>query len=74
MTSEKQKLKKEKPKPAELSPQNSASSDKLTTLKAYRRANNLCFTCGEKWTGRNHKCPTQVPLHIIESASSRKFL
>jgi hypothetical protein len=45
--------------------QANATSDKLVALKAYRRANNLCFTCGEKWTGRNHKCPTQVPLHVI---------
>jgi hypothetical protein len=42
------------------------NADKLVALKAYRRANNLCFTCGEKWTGRNHKCPTQIPLHIIQ--------
>lgn len=42
------------------------SADKLGALKAYRRANNLCFTCGEKWTGKNHKCPPQVPLHIIQ--------
>lgn len=21
--------------------------------------------CGEKW-GKNHKCPTQIPLHILE--------
>jgi hypothetical protein len=41
------------------------AADKHTTLRAYRRANNLCFTCGEKWTGRGHKCPTQVPLHVI---------
>lgn len=30
------------------------------------KANGLCFTCGEKWTGRNQKCPTQVPLHVIQ--------
>lgn len=35
-------------------------------LKAHRKANGLCFTCGEKWTGRNHRCPTQVPLHVIK--------
>lgn len=37
-----------------------------TTLKAQHKANGLCFFCCEKWTGRNHKCPTQVPLHIIQ--------
>lgn len=46
--------------------QTNGSSDKLSALKAFRRANNLCFTCGEKWTGRNHKCPTQVPIHVIQ--------
>lgn len=35
-------------------------------LKAHKKANGLCFTCGEKWTGRNHRCPTQVPLHVIQ--------
>lgn len=44
----------------------SANSEKLLALRAHRRANNLCFTCGEKWTGRNHKCPTQIPLHVIQ--------
>lgn len=36
------------------------------TLKAQRKANGLCFRCGEKWTGRNHKCPNQVSLHVIQ--------
>lgn len=45
--------------------QTNGNSDKLSALKAYRRANSLCFTYGEKWTGRNHKCPTQVPTHVI---------
>ena len=39
--------------------------DKLNSLKAYRRANNLCFTSGEKYS-HTHKCPDQIPLHIIE--------
>lgn len=42
------------------------SEDKLATLKAFRRANNLCFTCGEKWTGKGHKCPTQVSIHVLQ--------
>jgi hypothetical protein len=27
--------------------------------------NGLCFKCGDKW-GANHKCPDQVPLHVLE--------
>lgn len=42
------------------------SQDKWQALKAYRKANNLYFTCGEKWTGHNHKCPDKVPLHVIQ--------
>lgn len=30
--------------------------DKLETLKSFRKANGLCYRCGEKW-GHNHKCP-----------------
>jgi hypothetical protein len=61
---DKSKFRKDDSKSMEYAQAN-ATSDKLVALKAYRRANNLCFTCGEKWTGRNHKCPTQVPLHVI---------
>ena len=64
-SSEKLKVKKDDSKSTEVSHANN-SSDKLSALKAYRRANNLCFTCGEKWTGRNNKCPTQIPLHVIQ--------
>ncbi|WVZ79457.1 hypothetical protein U9M48_027033 [Paspalum notatum var. saurae] len=41
------------------------SEDKLQALKTYRRKNGLCFKCGEKW-GQNHKCPNQVPIHVVE--------
>lgn len=34
-------------------------------MKAYRQEKGLCFKCGEKWS-RQHTCPQQVPLHIIE--------
>jgi hypothetical protein len=40
--------------------------EKLQALFAHRKAHGLCFTCGEKWTGRAHKCPDQVPLHVIQ--------
>lgn len=33
---------------------------------AFRKANGLCYTCGEKWIGRAHKCPEQVPLHVVQ--------
>jgi hypothetical protein len=39
-------------------------SDKWAALKEFRRSNNLCFTCGEKW-GKGHQCPAQVPLNAI---------
>ncbi|CAO2206554.1 unnamed protein product [Urochloa humidicola] len=38
---------------------------KLSALQAQRRAQGLCMKCGEKWS-RAHKCPQQVPLHILE--------
>jgi hypothetical protein len=65
LVSDKTRLKKDEAKLVD-SLQTSNSTDKLQALKAYRQANNLCFTCGEKWTGHNHKCPTQIPLHIIQ--------
>jgi hypothetical protein len=39
--------------------------DKWSALKAFRKANGLCFICGEKW-GKGHKCPTQVSLNVIQ--------
>lgn len=65
MGSDRTRMKKEEPKPVDNS-QSSTALDKLSVLKAYRKANNLCFTCGEKWTRRNHKCPTQIPLDVIQ--------
>jgi hypothetical protein len=32
----------------------------------FRKANGLCYTCGKKWTGRAHKCPEHVPLHVVQ--------
>lgn len=40
-------------------------SEKLEALRSYRKANNLCFTCGDPWA-RGHKCRDKVPLHIME--------
>ena len=39
--------------------------DKLAALRAQRRKLGLCMKCGEKW-GKQHKCPNQIPLHILE--------
>jgi hypothetical protein len=41
-------------------------NDKMVALFAHMKANGLCFTCGEKWTRKNHKCPEQVPIHILQ--------
>lgn len=38
---------------------------KVDALRALRRSQGLCMKCGEKW-GRHHKCPPQVPLHVLE--------
>ena len=42
-----------------------SDDDKLSTLKAYRRAKGLCFKCGAKW-GPQHVCSSSVPLHVVE--------
>lgn len=38
---------------------------KLADLKAYLQARRLCDHCGEKWN-REHKCATQVGLHVLD--------
>lgn len=43
----------------------SEQSNRLSTLKAYRRARGLCFKCGEKW-GPEHTCPATIQLHVVE--------
>lgn len=52
----------EKPKPQSLLPE---QEDKLTTLQSFRRRNGLCLKCRNKWS-KDHECPPQVPLHVIE--------
>ncbi|XP_040259896.1 uncharacterized protein [Aegilops tauschii subsp. strangulata] len=39
--------------------------ERLTTLRAYRRARGLCYMCGEKWS-RDHKCAAAVQLHVVQ--------
>ncbi|XP_066317156.1 uncharacterized protein [Miscanthus floridulus] len=41
------------------------AEDKLAALRDMRRKNSLCFKCGAKWS-HTHKCPAQVPLHVLE--------
>jgi hypothetical protein len=41
------------------------STDRLASLKSYRRARGLCDRCAEKWF-RGHKCPNTVQLQVIE--------
>jgi len=40
-------------------------AEKLEALCNYRKAKNLCFTCGDPWA-RGHKCPDKVPIHVME--------
>lgn len=39
--------------------------DKLSALKAYRRAKGLCYKCGEKWNP-SHKCLLQFPCILLK--------
>jgi hypothetical protein len=40
--------------------------DRLSNLKAVRRAQGECYKCGAKW-GPYHKCPHNVPMHVMEA-------
>lgn len=42
-----------------------STEGKLATLKAYRRAKGLCFTCGERWS-QDHQCKAAVQLHVVQ--------
>lgn len=41
------------------------AEDKWKNLKAYMRAKNLCFMCGEKYS-RDHKCKNTIQLHVVQ--------
>jgi hypothetical protein len=56
---------KDKPKTDSKHADELKQNEKLDFLRAYRKDKGLCFKCGEKWS-RQHQCPQQVPLHIIE--------
>ena len=54
-------------KPDDTKKGNKSSVDaKWAALVAYRKANGLCYTCGEKWTGRQHKCSDQVSIQMLQ--------
>jgi hypothetical protein len=42
-----------------------SSTDRVASLKSYRRSRGLCDRCAEKWF-RGHKCPNTVQLQFIE--------
>jgi len=39
--------------------------DKLSALRAQRRAQGLCMKCGEKWS-KQHRCPDKTALHVLK--------
>ena len=39
--------------------------DKISALRAYRRARGLCDFCAEKWF-RGHKCASAISLHAMQ--------
>ncbi|WVZ83410.1 hypothetical protein U9M48_030560 [Paspalum notatum var. saurae] len=46
-------------------PNSQPVQDKLAALKAYRKAQGLCFSCGDKWAPR-HKCSSTVQRQMIQ--------
>jgi RNase H-fold protein (predicted Holliday junction resolvase) len=49
-----------------------SSDEKLSTLRAYRRAKGLCVKCAEKWH-RDHKCPDSVQLHVLQEVFDLEY-
>jgi hypothetical protein len=47
--------------------------DKLSTLRAARRAKGLCMKCGEQYSPQ-HRCPKQIPLHVLEEVLDLFYL
>lgn len=44
-------------------------SDKVATLKTYRRAQGLCYVCAEKWSP-SRKCAPSVQLNVVQQLFS----
>ncbi|CAN6292538.1 unnamed protein product [Urochloa humidicola] len=40
-------------------------NDRVSNLRSLRKARGECMRCGEKY-GPNHKCPTSIPLHVLD--------
>jgi hypothetical protein len=51
--------------PSNSDDRSNALNNKVSALKAYHKARNLCFTCGEKYVP-GHKCNATVQLHVVE--------
>lgn len=45
------------------------ADERITALRAYRRAKGLCYKCGEKWN-KEHTYPATVQSHIVEELLS----
>jgi hypothetical protein len=43
----------------------SSVDNKLSTLRAYRKARGLCIHCAEKWAP-GHKCSPNLQLHVLQ--------
>ena len=39
--------------------------EKMSALRAYRRARGLCDKCAERWN-KGHRCAEQVQLHALQ--------
>lgn len=52
-------------KPPAEQPQKPRWDEKMTTLRAARKAKGLCMRCGEIY-GPQHRCPKQIRLHVLE--------
>jgi hypothetical protein len=46
-------------------PEKWVASDKLDSLRRYRRARGLCDKCAEKWSFV-HKCVAAAQIHVME--------
>jgi hypothetical protein len=42
-----------------------STDDKWSALRQYRRAQGLCYTCGERWF-KEHQCKATVQLHVLQ--------
>jgi hypothetical protein len=42
-----------------------SAEGRWSSLKSFRRARGLCFTCGERWN-KEHVCKPAISLHIVQ--------